>query len=104
MLASHYVKYQSISSKNMIMEKKFDGERIMIHKEKNKFMYSTRNGTNFTEHYDSLNSMLSKQIKASDYILDGEMVKFSEILNVFSCRWFGIMNLEDSRNLENIEL
>eukprot|EP01080_Neovahlkampfia_damariscottae_P003224 gene3224-5539_t len=78
MLATHYLKFQTISSKNMIMEKKFDGERIMVHKDKGKYMYITRNGTNFTEHYDCLNSMLSKQIKGENYIIDGEMMVWNE--------------------------
>jgi ATP-dependent DNA ligase len=75
MLASLYgLKYQQIQSKNMVMETKYDGERIMIHKKDGKILYFTRNSNDFTDHYSTLNSLVSTNIKADNFIIDGEMV------------------------------
>jgi ATP-dependent DNA ligase len=76
MLASLFgpTKYQQIQSKNMVMETKFDGERIMIHKKGDKIFYFTRNSNDFTDHYSSLDSLISKNIEAENFIIDGEMV------------------------------
>ncbi|XP_015791476.1 DNA ligase 4-like [Tetranychus urticae] len=73
-------KINSITSgKPFCIEKKYDGERIVLHKQGDVFKYFSRNGFDFSE---SFNKSFTPFIdpcfnKISDCIIDGEMLGFN---------------------------
>ena len=88
-----------------IIEEKYDGERITIHKMKgNKYKFITRNGSDYTKHYlDCLKEYLDKLIIPNEIILDGEMLGWNEKTNAFTL--FGsnrTIALEQKKYLQNI--
>lgn len=72
-----------------VIEVKFDGERVQIHKEGNKFKYFSRGGHDCTNTYGgsplegNLTPYIAKSFKSSvrNCILDGEVVIYSNTLN-----------------------
>eukprot|EP00760_Papus_ankaliazontas_P034983 PhM_4_TR7572/c1_g1_i1/m.7768/K10777/LIG4, DNL4; DNA ligase 4 len=64
-----------LKESRLSVEGKYDGERIMIHKNGMEVQYWTRNGKNYTDVYGpKFNPVVLKSVKASSAILDGEML------------------------------
>jgi len=64
-------------------ERKYDGERIQIHKNKNKIMLFSRAGCNVTSLYSKIIPDLIKNIKATNCIIDGELTLWDSDINEF---------------------
>jgi DNA ligase-1 len=67
---------RKISSKVVVAEEKFDGERIQAHKEDAKVKLFSRRLTNVTNQFPETVENVSRHIKAEEAILDGEVVAF----------------------------
>ena len=64
------------------VEEKYDGERIQAHKTKGKITLFSRRLENITEQYPDVIQYLEKQVKAKEYVLEGEVVAIDEKNNV----------------------
>ncbi|XP_023218047.1 DNA ligase 4-like isoform X3 [Centruroides sculpturatus] len=85
------------------IETKYDGERIQLHKEGNKYMYFSRNCIDFTDYYGStsfkgsftpfIDRAFSSKVK--NCILDGEIVGYNTKLNCIGSKGenFDVKNL-----------
>lgn len=60
------------------MEKKYDGERLQVHKQKKKVKLFSRNGNDVTSLYSDLIPDILTNVKCDDCILDGEIVVWNE--------------------------
>jgi DNA ligase-4 len=56
------------------MEKKYDGERLQIHKKDRKIILFSRGGNNVNNTYGAIIPLLASNIKCDSCILDGEIV------------------------------
>lgn len=59
------------------IEFKLDGFRVQIHKQKGKIALFTRRMDNVTNQFHEIISILNKNVKANNYILDAELVGYS---------------------------
>jgi len=59
---------------SFMVEFKYDGERVQIHKEGNKFILFSRSLENITHHYPDVIEHLKNNINAENAILEGEIV------------------------------
>ena len=67
-----------------VIEKKFDGERIQIHKENDKIELFSRNLMNCTKIYGpKLKPAIMKAVTTDNCILDGELLVWDELLGRF---------------------
>lgn len=57
-----------------IIEQKFDGERVQVHKDGNVIRLFSRNSLEVTETYPMIRGDLYRQIKAKQAIIDGELL------------------------------
>ncbi|KAL9646067.1 hypothetical protein ABK040_007947 [Willaertia magna] len=87
MLASllHIGKFaNTLKEGEFVIEPKFDGERILIHKRDSEVKFFTRNGKDYTALYgNKFTSTILKQVKAKSCILDGEMLVWNKELEAF---------------------
>jgi DNA ligase-4 len=94
------------------MEEKFDGERVQIHKCKDRYGYWSRNARESTESYGespkqgSLTPVLHPLIhsSANDVILDGEMVEYDPVTDAFVA--FGTLKVaakDNTRRRDNYQ-
>lgn len=60
------------------LEKKYDGERLQVHKQKKKVKLFSRNGNDVTKTYSDLIPIIISNVKCDDCILDGELVVWNE--------------------------
>ncbi|KAL0480389.1 DNA ligase [Acrasis kona] len=73
-----------LCTNDLVVEPKYDGERITIHKSDNTIKYFTRNSKDYTELYGhKFNRTIMKCVKIKDCILDGEMLVYSKDLGGF---------------------
>ncbi len=63
------------SGKDWAFEIKYDGYRILAHKEKNKVCLFSRNNVDYSKKMPLIHSAISK-IKANSFVIDGEVVAF----------------------------
>ena len=61
-----------------MVEYKYDGERVQIHKEKDKFILFSRSLENITHHYPDVIEHIRNNINAETAILEGEIVAIQE--------------------------
>lgn len=97
-----------MSNQSFYIENKYDGERIQLHKEGNKYMYFSRNCIDFTNHYGgtpfegSFTPFIAEAFNSNmkNCILDGEMVGYNKKLKCFGSKGenFDVKNL----GLQNI--
>ncbi|RWS25980.1 hypothetical protein B4U80_00160 [Leptotrombidium deliense] len=77
------------SVSQFVLETKFDGERMLLHKHGDQIQYFTRNGHNYSQ---SLSETLTPFIKSSfgsdifECILDGEIIIFNEMSQKFTTK------------------
>ena len=68
-----------LKDEKLLLEPKYDGERMMIHKNGDKLMYWTRNAKNYTAQYGpKFDPVILKNISPSvnNCILDGEFLLY----------------------------
>jgi DNA ligase-4 len=70
-------------NKCYILETKFDGERLQIHKDKKKIKLYSRQGNDVTELYQSIIPSIIKNVTYENCILDGEILVWDKNLNKF---------------------
>ena len=89
-----------VKSKMLFVEEKIDGERIMLHKNKDSYKYYTKNYQDDTTRYGTISEgnftpNIKNQIKSISCILDGEMIaiKNNRVLRFGTLRkFFGHVN------------
>tara|TARA_Y100000310_G_scaffold341779_1_gene442059 strand:- start:5 stop:1735 length:1731 start_codon:yes stop_codon:yes gene_type:complete len=62
----------------MEVEEKYDGERIQVHKSKDKITLFSRRLENITEQFPDVIQYLEKQVQGKEYIIEGEVVAIDE--------------------------
>ena len=73
-----------------ICEKKFDGERVQLHKHKGSFRYFSRSGREYSNIYGrsklagNLTPYIAEAIKADKVIIDGEMIGYDVKRKLYS--------------------
>eukprot|EP01029_Cantina_marsupialis_P006553 TRINITY_DN1723_c0_g1_i2.p1 TRINITY_DN1723_c0_g1~~TRINITY_DN1723_c0_g1_i2.p1 ORF type:complete len:507 (+),score=96.66 TRINITY_DN1723_c0_g1_i2:111-1631(+) len=65
--------------KDVVLEPKFDGERILIHKDGDDVKFFTRQSVDYTQHYGFFKHYVCKNVHCSKAILDGEMLVWDEV-------------------------
>jgi DNA ligase-4 len=77
---------QSVREKELVIETKLDGERLLLHYDKpssSLFLFS-RQGTDYSEEYGrQLRPILSEHCGCSSCVLDGEILAWNEVDQVF---------------------
>ena len=70
---------------NVLIETKFDGERIQCHKNENEIKFYSRNGVDYTYLYGpKLSYLIKTSVNAKTAILDGEIVVYDKINKKFA--------------------
>lgn len=83
-MLADFTKNFQLTKNSYVSEQKYDGERIMIHKEDDKICYFSRNSVDYTETYQKkMNPIVQENVIAKSCILDGEMMVFDNILGRF---------------------
>ena len=75
-----------LKDERLLIEPKYDGERMMIHVTRDKIMYWTRNARNYTAQYGpKYDAVLRAQLKpgTDNCILDGEFMLYDGVANKF---------------------
>jgi len=73
-----------LQQSKVVVEAKFDGERIMIHKNGDNIQYWTRNAKDYTAVYGpKFNPIVLQSVRSPSVILDGEMLVWDGIRNQF---------------------
>ena len=75
LVASEHSKY--------VIEQKFDGERVQVHKDGNTIRLFSRNSLEVTDTYPMIRSSLARYIKARQAIIDGELLVWDPEANAF---------------------
>jgi bifunctional non-homologous end joining protein LigD len=75
--------HNHFSDKNWIYERKLDGERCLIFKERNKIRIMSRNKKDLNHVYPEVVNAFNKQ-KSKNFVVDGEMVTFKGNVSSFS--------------------
>lgn len=67
-----------------VIETKYDGERIQVHKDGDRIELFSRNCHNFTRLYEPhLGDLIRERVKCANCILDGELLVYDTILQKF---------------------
>ena len=75
---------ETLSSDEYVIEPKYDGERILVHKKESEIMFFTRNGKDYTSLYGpKFSPIIRNNIKAKVCILDGEFLIWNTELEAF---------------------
>eukprot|EP00935_MAST-01C_sp_MAST-1C-sp1_P001739 g1739.t1 len=63
-----------------VIEPKYDGERLIVHKRGRELMMHTRRGRDYTDNYSTgvLDHWIHEYVKAEECILDGEVLSYSQ--------------------------
>lgn len=75
--------WRKLRGKSLVIECKFDGDRIQIHKNGREIHFFSRNFIDHTEYRDAISDIICRQIKAERCILDGEMLVWNRLTNRF---------------------
>lgn len=70
-------------NRKFIIEQKYDGERIQVHKDGNNIRLFSRNSLEVTDIYPMIRADLYRQIKAKQAIIDGELLVWDRETNSF---------------------
>ena len=74
----------TLSEGDYIIEPKYDGERILVHKKESEVMFFTRNGKDYTNLYGpKFSPFIRSNVKAKVCILDGEFLVWNKELEAF---------------------
>ena len=77
--------WAKVKDQEFVVETKFDGERIQLHKLGDRVWYYTRSGIDHGEYsgYHCLNQIFHKQVKHQDCVLDGEIIIWNKKVKKF---------------------
>ena len=73
----------SNDNRKFVIEQKYDGERIQVHKDGNIIRLFSRNSLEVTDIYPMIRADLYRQIKAKQAIIDGELLVWDRDTNSF---------------------
>lgn len=76
--------WKKMHGKQVVVECKFDGDRIQIHKNGNQVHFFSRNFFNHTEYEPGMSSVILENVQADKCILDGEMLVWDKGTNRFA--------------------
>ncbi|KAL6523658.1 DNA ligase (ATP) [Orobanche gracilis] len=77
-------KMWELHGKEVVVECKFDGDRIQIHKNGSEIHYFSRNFLDHSEYAHAMSEIITQNILVDRCILDGEMLVWDTSLNRFS--------------------
>ncbi|KAK9838672.1 hypothetical protein WJX74_001090 [Apatococcus lobatus] len=77
--------FQLMRGKPFLVETKFDGERIQVHRKGSQMAFFSRNALEhgMKSSYDILMPVFEKQMKPGDFILDGELIVWNRSKRAF---------------------
>ncbi|KAH7544705.1 hypothetical protein FEM48_Zijuj01G0014600 [Ziziphus jujuba var. spinosa] len=78
------VAWKKLHGKEVVIECKFDGDRIQIHKNGNEICYFSRNFLEHSEYGHAMSDIIIQNVMADRCILDGEMLVWDTSLNRFA--------------------
>ncbi|KAG0587124.1 hypothetical protein KC19_2G142100 [Ceratodon purpureus] len=76
--------WKKMRGKEVVVECKFDGDRIQVHKNGNKLNFWSRTFTDHPEYIDSIGDVLCQHIIPEKCILDGEMLVWDRVAKKFA--------------------
>ncbi|XP_020251503.1 DNA ligase 4, partial [Asparagus officinalis] len=76
--------WKKLHGKNVVVECKFDGDRIQIHKNGSEIHYFSRNFLDHLEYAPGMSSIILQNIQVDRFILDGEMLVWDTATNRFA--------------------
>ncbi|DBA75732.1 TPA: hypothetical protein ACH3X1_010149 [Trebouxia sp. C0004] len=77
--------FRRMKNKTFVVETKFDGDRIQLHRNGNDIQYYSRRGVEHGEYsgFTVMDTVVKKQLKHEKCILDGEMIVWNKTRKVF---------------------
>ncbi|KAL1065015.1 hypothetical protein V6Z11_D13G251300 [Gossypium hirsutum] len=76
--------WKKLHGKEVVVECKFDGDRIQIHKNGTDIHYYSRNFLDHSEYQHGMSNIITQNILVDRCILDGEMLVWDSTLNQFA--------------------
>uniref|UniRef100_A0A2P2K6S8 DNA ligase n=1 Tax=Rhizophora mucronata TaxID=61149 RepID=A0A2P2K6S8_RHIMU len=76
--------WKKLHGKEVVVECKFDGDRIQIHKNGTEVHYFSRNFLDHSEYVDGMSDVIVQNVLADRCILDGEMLVWDASMNRFA--------------------
>ncbi|XVE71898.1 hypothetical protein DITRI_Ditri10aG0188500 [Diplodiscus trichospermus] len=76
--------WKKLHGKEVVVECKFDGDRIQIHKNGTAIHYYSRNFLDHSEYEHGMSNIIAQNILVDQCILDGEMLVWDSTLNRFA--------------------
>ncbi|XP_022755489.1 DNA ligase 4 isoform X3 [Durio zibethinus] len=76
--------WKKLHGKEVVVECKFDGDRIQIHKNRMEIHYYSRNFLDHPEYEHGMSNIIAQNILVDRCILDGEMLVWDSTLNRFA--------------------
>ncbi|XVF47614.1 hypothetical protein PTKIN_Ptkin03bG0124100 [Pterospermum kingtungense] len=76
--------WKKLHGKEVVVECKFDGDRIQIHKNGTEIHYYSRNFLDHSEYEHGISNIIAQNILVDRCILDGEMLVWDSTLNRFA--------------------
>ncbi|KAL6523689.1 DNA ligase (ATP) [Orobanche gracilis] len=76
--------WKKLHGKEVVVECKFDGDRIQIHKNGSEIHYFSRNFLDHSEYAHAMSEIITQNILVDRCILDGEMLVWDTSLNRFA--------------------
>ncbi|WCJ42294.1 DNA ligase 4 [Euphorbia peplus] len=76
--------WKKLHGKEVVLECKFDGDRIQIHKNGAEIHYFSRNFLDHSEYEHGMSEIINKNVLVDRCILDGEMLVWDSSLNRFA--------------------
>jgi DNA ligase-4 len=73
----------SDGNRKFVIEQKFDGERVQVHKDGHVVRLFSRNSLEITDIYSMIQADLYRHIKAKQAIIDGELLLWDRETNIF---------------------
>ncbi|XP_030510278.1 DNA ligase 4 [Cannabis sativa] len=83
-VADATVAWKKLHGKEVVVECKFDGDRIQIHKNGTEIHYFSRNFLDHSEYGHAMSDVIVRNVTADRCILDGEMLVWDTSLNRFA--------------------
>ncbi|XP_062077386.1 DNA ligase 4 [Humulus lupulus] len=83
-VADATVAWKKLHGKEVVVECKFDGDRIQIHKNGTEIHYFSRNFLDHSEYGHAMSDVIIQNVLADRCILDGEMLVWDTSLNRFA--------------------
>ncbi|GAV59686.1 DNA_ligase_A_M domain-containing protein/DNA_ligase_A_N domain-containing protein/DNA_ligase_A_C domain-containing protein/PTCB-BRCT domain-containing protein [Cephalotus follicularis] len=76
--------WKKLNGKEVVVECKFDGDRIQIHKNGTKIHYFSRNFLDHSEYEQAMSDIIAENVLVDRCILDGEILVWDKSLNRFA--------------------